>query len=192
MANEQNRDKYTHPDLRAKIKQELQESGKGGKPGQWSARKSQLLTQEYEKQGGGYKGDKDERQQNLEKWTQEEWTTQEGSDRARQSDETARYLPKEAWENLSEEEKRETERKKREGSRQGEQYVPNTRQAKQARRESWALPLRAYDDLNVEEVEKKLNGLSRKEVQTIHDYERQHENRKTLVQKLQSKIDALS
>ncbi len=31
------------------------QSDKGGKPGEWSARKSQLLVQEYEKQGGGNK-----------------------------------------------------------------------------------------------------------------------------------------
>ncbi len=52
--------KYTKPELREKIKQELMQSDKGGKKGQWSARKSQLLVKEYEKQGGGYTGEKDE------------------------------------------------------------------------------------------------------------------------------------
>ena len=112
-------EKYTHPDLREEIKGEIKGSDKGGRPGQWSARKSQLLTQKYEKRGGGYKGDKDKSQKNLEKWTDEEWQTQEGDSRARSGDETARYLPKEAWERMSDEEKRETE-KKREGSRQGQ------------------------------------------------------------------------
>ena len=74
-----------------------------------SARKSQLLTQEYEKRGGDYKGEKDESQKNLEKWTDEEWQTQEGDTQARGDDgETKRYLPQKAWENMSEEEKRET------------------------------------------------------------------------------------
>jgi len=31
------------------------------------------LTQEYEKRGGGYKGEKDDSQKNLERWTEEEW-----------------------------------------------------------------------------------------------------------------------
>ncbi len=52
-----NREKYAHPDLREEIKEEIKAPDKGGRPGQWSARKSQLLTQEYEKRGGGYKGE---------------------------------------------------------------------------------------------------------------------------------------
>ncbi len=40
---------------------------------QWSARKSQLLVKEYEKAGGSYKGEKDEYQKHLERWTEEEW-----------------------------------------------------------------------------------------------------------------------
>ncbi len=59
-------EKYTDPDLREEIKEEIKESDKGGRPGQWSARKSQLLTREYEKRGGGYTGEKDESQKNLE------------------------------------------------------------------------------------------------------------------------------
>ncbi|MFP4008355.1 MAG: hypothetical protein ACLFV6_10185, partial [Spirulinaceae cyanobacterium] len=62
--------KYTQPQLRQQIKDELMHSDKGGKPGQWSARKSQLLVQEYEKQGGGYQGEKDEAAKSLEAWTQ--------------------------------------------------------------------------------------------------------------------------
>jgi len=129
--------KYTHPELREEIKEEINASDRGGNKGQWSARKSQLLTQEYEKRGGGYKGEKDQSQRNLEKWTEEEWQTKEGDAQARQNDgETKRYLPKEAWENMSEEEKQETEKKKREGSREGKQYVPNTDEAKEARKNS--------------------------------------------------------
>ena len=57
-----NEEKYTDQDFRQKIKEEIKASDKGGKPGQWSARKSQLLTKEYEKRGGGYKGNKGESQ----------------------------------------------------------------------------------------------------------------------------------
>ena len=82
MAKKSHEEKYTHPELREEIKEEIKASDKGGEKGQWSARKSQLLTQEYEKRGGGYKGDKDESQKNLEKWTDEDWQTQEGDSRA--------------------------------------------------------------------------------------------------------------
>ena len=69
---------YTHPEMREEIKEEIKASDKGGRAGQWSARKSQLLKQEYEKRGGGYKGEKTESQRNLTEWSQEEWQTKEG------------------------------------------------------------------------------------------------------------------
>jgi hypothetical protein len=187
LAKQDYEDKYTHPELREQIKEEIKASDKGGEEGQWSARKSQLLTQEYEKRGGGYKGEKGESQKNLEKWTEEEWQTKEGDADARGDGETKRYLPKKAWENMSEEEKEETERKKREGSKQGQQYVANTDEAKQARKQATP-PLNDYDDLGVEEVEKKAKGLSKDEVQDLLDYEKQHKNRKTLVEALNRKL----
>lgn len=54
-------DDYTDPELRERLKEEIKASDKDGKPGQWSARKSQLLNREYEQHGGGYKGDKTDR-----------------------------------------------------------------------------------------------------------------------------------
>jgi hypothetical protein len=188
MARQDYEDKYTHPELREEIKEELKASDKGGKEGQWSARKSQLLTQEYEKRGGGYKGEKGEPQKDLEKWTEEEWQTSEGDADARQDGETRRYLPKKAWENMSEEEKEQTESKKREGSKQDQQYVANTEEAKQARKQAAAPPLKDYDDLGVEEVEKKAKGLSKNEIRDLLDYEKQHKNRKTLVEALDRKL----
>src|SRR5215210_7394261 len=189
MAKQNYEEKYTHPELRERIKEEIKASDKGGEKGQWSARKSQLLTREYEKQGGGYKGQKGRSQKNLEKWTEEEWQTKEGDADARKGDgETKRYLPKKAWENMSEEEKEETERKKREGSKKGQQHVSNTDEAKQARKEAAALPLNDYDDLGVEEVEKKAKGLSKDDIQSLLDYEKQHKNRKTLVEALDRKV----
>ena len=188
MAKQDYEEKYTHPELREQIKEEIKASDKGGKEGQWSARKSQLLTQEYEKRGGGYKGEKGESQKNLEKWTEEEWQTKEGDADARQDGETKRYLPKRAWENMSEEEKEETERKKREGSNQGQQYVANTEEAKQVRKEAAALPLKDYDDLVVEEVERKTKGLSKHDIRNLLDYEKQHKNRKTLVEALDRQL----
>jgi hypothetical protein len=54
-------------------------------------------------------------------------------DKAIQSDGTTkRYLPKKAWASLSKKEREDTDRKKREGSRKGKQFVPNTDKAKKA------------------------------------------------------------
>ena len=179
---------YTHPEMREEIKEEIKASDKGGRAGQWSARKSQLLKQEYEKRGGGYKGEKTESQRNLTEWSQEEWQTKEGDANAREAGETARYLPKEAWETLSQEEAEETDRKKREASKKGQQYVGNTPEAKQARGESLSPPIENYDELNVGEIEEKLEGLSEDELQRVRDYEKKHSNRKTLLQKLDQRI----
>ena len=187
MAKQDYEEKYTHPDLREKIKEEIKASDKGGEQGQWSARKSQLLTQEYEKQGGGYKGEKGQSQKNLEKWTEEEWQTKEGDATARKDGEPQRYLPKKAWENMSEEEKEETYRKKREGSKKGQQHVSNTDEAKQARKDA-EVPLNNYDDLSVGEIEKKIQGLSKDDVQAVRHYEKKNKNRKTLLEKLDAKI----
>ena len=55
------------------------------------------------------------------------------ADKAIQSDGTTkRYLPKKAWAKLSKEERKNTDRKKREGSRTGKQFVANTDKAKKA------------------------------------------------------------
>ena len=69
--------KYTKPELRERIKNRIKAGSKGGKPGQWSARKSQLLAAEYKKSGGGYKGGKGKEQKKLDKWTKEEWGTKD-------------------------------------------------------------------------------------------------------------------
>ena len=54
------------------------------------------------------------------------------NDKAIQPGGTKRYLPEKAWASLSKEEREETERKKRAGSREGKQFVPNTETAKKA------------------------------------------------------------
>ncbi len=130
-------EKYTEPDLRRKLKDELQASSKGGKKGQWSARKSQLLVREYEKQGGGYRGEKGDEAKSLEAWTDENWQTADGGADARQHDgSTKRYLPEKAWDLLSDKEKKEAEKKKRQGDKKGKQYVENTLEAKRARKQA--------------------------------------------------------
>jgi hypothetical protein len=46
---------YTKPGLRKSIFERVKAGGKGGAPGQWSARKAQMMAQQYKKAGGGYK-----------------------------------------------------------------------------------------------------------------------------------------
>lgn len=46
---------YTKPAMRKRLFDKIKAGGKGGKPGQWSARKAQMLAREYKSQGGGYK-----------------------------------------------------------------------------------------------------------------------------------------
>jgi len=69
--------KYSKPELRERIKNRIMKGSKGGKPGQWSARKAQLLASEYKEAGGGYKGGKGKKQKSLEKWGKENWSTRE-------------------------------------------------------------------------------------------------------------------
>ena len=46
---------YTKPALRKRLFNKIKAGGKGGKPGQWSARKAQMLAKAYKAAGGGYK-----------------------------------------------------------------------------------------------------------------------------------------
>ena len=46
---------YTKPELRKRIFNRIKAGSKGGKPGQWSARKAQMLAKQYKAAGGGYK-----------------------------------------------------------------------------------------------------------------------------------------
>jgi hypothetical protein len=46
---------YTKPGMRASLFKKIKAGSKGGDPGEWSARKAQLLAVQYKKAGGGYK-----------------------------------------------------------------------------------------------------------------------------------------
>ena len=46
---------YTKPGMRKTLFNKIKAGTKGGDPGEWSARKAQLLASEYKKAGGGYK-----------------------------------------------------------------------------------------------------------------------------------------
>jgi len=47
---------YTKPTMRKALFNKIKAGGKGGKPGQWSARKAQMLAKQYKTKGGGYRG----------------------------------------------------------------------------------------------------------------------------------------
>jgi len=46
---------YTKPAMRKRLFNKIKAGTRGGKAGQWSARKAQLLALEYKKAGGGYR-----------------------------------------------------------------------------------------------------------------------------------------
>jgi hypothetical protein len=46
---------YTKPSMRKTLFNKIKAGTKGGKAGQWSARKAQMLAKEYKDKGGGYK-----------------------------------------------------------------------------------------------------------------------------------------
>lgn len=122
---------YTNPAKRNQIKNKIMAGSKGGKPGQWSARKAQLLALEYKKAGGGYSGAKTAAQSSLTKWTGEKWRTSDGKPAERKGG-TTRYLPDAAWNKLTPAQKAATNRKKIGASKQGKQFVANTPAAKAA------------------------------------------------------------
>ena len=45
---------YTKPTMRKRLFNSIKAGSKGGNPGQWSARKAQLLASKYKAKGGGY------------------------------------------------------------------------------------------------------------------------------------------
>lgn len=120
--------KYTKPELRETIKKRIMAGSKGGRPGQWSARKAQLVALEYRKAGGGYRGKPGKSQRSLKKWTKERWTTVDGKPALRNGRMT-RYLPAKAWSRLTPSQRRATINKKLAGDKKGRQFVPNTASA---------------------------------------------------------------
>ena len=114
--------KKKNPKLWNRIKNQVKASGKGGKPGQWSARKAQLATQKYKASGGGYSGAKSSNN-SLKKWGNEDWGTKSGKNSTQGKEATGeRYLPKKKREKLTKKEYAATSRKKREDTKKGKQF----------------------------------------------------------------------
>ena len=108
----------TDPARWERIKGESTAGAKGGKAGQWSARKAQMAVLAYKHAGGGYVGQQDPHN-SLHEWTEEGWSTKSG---AKSTDTGERYLPKKALEALSDEEYARTTAAKRRDSRKGKQF----------------------------------------------------------------------
>lgn len=114
---------YTKPALRERIKNKVMAGSKGGKAGQWSARKAQLVAQEYKAKGGGYTGGKSKTQKSLSKWTKEDWGTKSGKPSVQGKKATGeRYLPKAKRDAMSKKEYAATTRKKRADLKKGKQF----------------------------------------------------------------------
>ncbi len=112
--------KRTKESMWKRIVASVKAGGKGGRPGQWSARKAQLATARYKKAGGGYKGKKSSSNK-LSKWSKQKWDYVSKGDKKKPRKKRGRYLPESVRKSLSPGEKSATNRKKRAASAKGKQ-----------------------------------------------------------------------
>lgn len=83
----------TNESMWKRIVNNVKKSGKGGKPGQWTARKAQLAVALYKKKGGKYKSRKSENN-SLSRWSKQKWRTRSGKPSVMGRNATGeRYLP---------------------------------------------------------------------------------------------------
>ncbi|MDB5374362.1 MAG: hypothetical protein JWP04_3004, partial [Belnapia sp.] len=106
------------PALWDEVKAAVTASDSGGKPGQWSARKAQHATAEYQRRGGSYLGPK-RADNHLAEWTREKWDTQSGKPSLATGE---RYLPQAARAALTPTEYRHSTARKREDLAEGRQF----------------------------------------------------------------------
>jgi hypothetical protein len=106
------------PALWEEVKAAVTAGDKGGKPGQWSARKAQMASRECQARGGGYVGTRDPHN-HLHEWTEEEWGTKSGEESLKSGE---RYLPRKAREALTDKEYQRTTTAKRRDLKVGKQH----------------------------------------------------------------------
>ena len=112
----------SNPALWKRVVARVKAGEKGGKAGQWSARKAQLAVSTYKKEGGGYKGAKSG-SNSLAKWTKQKWTTKSGKPSTQGKEATGeRYLPEKAIKSLSSAEYAKTSAAKRAALKKGKQF----------------------------------------------------------------------
>ena len=113
----------TNEALWKRVVAQVKAGAKGGKAGQWSARKAQLAGKIYKEKGGSYSGTKTKAQKSMTKWTKEEWGTKSGKPSTQGKKATGeRYLPKKAREALTKKEYAATSAKKRSDTKKGKQF----------------------------------------------------------------------
>ena len=110
----------TKPKLWKRIVASVKSGSKGGRPGQWSARKAQIATAIYKKAGGGYRGKKSSSNK-LTKWSKQKWDYVSKGDKKKPRAKRGRYLPESVRKSLSKSEKAATNRAKRAATRKGKQ-----------------------------------------------------------------------
>jgi|TARA_R100000278_G_C5456992_1_gene159494 hypothetical protein len=110
----------TKPKLWKRIVASVKSGSKGGRPGQWSARKAQIATARYKKAGGGYRGKKSSSNK-LTKWSKQKWDYVSKGDKKKPRAKRGRYLPESVRKSLSKSEKAATNRAKRAATRKGKQ-----------------------------------------------------------------------
>ena len=121
---------YTKPELRKRIVARVKAGSKGGKPGQWSARKAQIVAQKYKEAGGGYKkGGLTKKQESMKKWTKQKWRTASGKPSVQGKDATGEaYMPAKAVKQLQStaagrKKLAAANKKKRAATKKGEQFA---------------------------------------------------------------------
>lgn len=116
----------TDPALWKEIVNEIKEGSRGGAAGTWSARKAQLAVAEYKKAGGSYIGNKTS-DNDLVKWTKQDWGYVTEGDEEKPRVKRGRYLPKKVRDSLTEQEKAETNLQKRAANKQGKKKAKYTK-----------------------------------------------------------------
>tara|TARA_R100000234_G_scaffold11527_1_gene6429 strand:- start:3953 stop:4348 length:396 start_codon:yes stop_codon:yes gene_type:complete len=118
--------KKTKEAMWKRIVASVKAGSKGGRPGQWSARKAQLATARYKKAGGGYRGKKSSSNK-LTKWSKQKWDYVSKGDKKKPRAKRGRYLPESVRKSLSSSEKSATNRRKRAASAKGRQKAKYTK-----------------------------------------------------------------
>lgn len=112
----------SNPILWKKIVSQVKKSGKGGNPGQWSARKAQLAVHTYKKRGGRYSSKKSG-SNSLHKWTKQRWRTRSGKPSVVGSKPTGeRYLPEKLIKKTSKKQYNYSTKLKRQSIKRGKQH----------------------------------------------------------------------
>jgi len=109
---------HNNPALWNKLKDKIMKGDKGGKAGQWSARKAQILVKTYVDQDGGFIGKKS-KDNSLVKWTKQNWMTKSGLPSLVTGE---RYLPEKAIKALTSDEYNKTSDIKRHALELGHQF----------------------------------------------------------------------